>query len=96
MTYFDQQRDLAYLRIQGIAPDVNPIYDANLGDVRFPPGGTPGYATLNLRCGMTLGASQRHGVNISLENITDKYYRVLGSGVDGPGFNAVVGYTYRH
>jgi hypothetical protein len=27
-----------------------------------------------------------------LENLTDKYYRVLGSGVDGTGFNAVFGY----
>jgi hypothetical protein len=31
---------------------------------------------------------------VSLENITDKYYRVLGSGVDGTGANALLGYEY--
>ena len=67
---------------------------ANLGDVRFIPGGTPGYATLNLRTGTTLGQNQQHHVSLSLENITDKYYRVLGSGVDGAGFNAVFGYEF--
>ncbi len=65
---------------------------ANDADVRFIPGGTPGYATLNLRVGRALGACDRHRVSLSLENITDKYYRVLGSGVDGPGFNALLGY----
>lgn len=68
--------------------------DANLGDVRFPPGGTPGYATLNVRTGRRFGSQHQHQVSLSLENITDKYYRVLGSGVDGPGFNAVFGYQY--
>ncbi|HRX82540.1 MAG TPA: TonB-dependent receptor, partial [Pirellulaceae bacterium] len=69
---------------------------ANLGDVRFIPGGTPGYATLNLRAGTALGHCQQHRLSISLENITDKYYRVLGSGVDGAGFNAIVGYEFVH
>ncbi|MDA1049081.1 MAG: TonB-dependent receptor [Planctomycetota bacterium] len=69
---------------------------ANLGDVRFIPAGTPGYATLNLRAGTALGQCQQHRVSLSLENITDKYYRVLGSGVDGAGFNAIVGYEFVH
>ncbi len=34
----------------------------------------------------------QHQLTLSLENITDKGYRVLGSGVDGVGFNAVFGY----
>ena len=68
--------------------------DANLGDVRFIPGGTPGYATLNVRTGRAFGDKNQHQVSLSLENITDKYYRVLGSGVDGTGFNAVFGYQY--
>lgn len=66
----------------------------NQGDVRFIPGGTPGYATLNLRAGTALGACNNHRVSIGLENITDKYYRVLGSGVDGTGFNALFGYEF--
>ncbi|WP_158222783.1 TonB-dependent receptor [Rhodopirellula sp. MGV] len=68
--------------------------ESNLGDVRFIAGGTPGYATLNLRTGRSFGQSNQHQVSLSLENITDKYFRVLGSGVDGPGFNAVFGYQY--
>ncbi|WP_345684750.1 TonB-dependent receptor [Novipirellula caenicola] len=68
--------------------------NANLGDVRFISGGTPGYATLNVRTGRSFGERNQHQVSLSLENITDKYYRVLGSGVDGTGFNAVFGYQY--
>ncbi|TWU08471.1 TonB-dependent receptor plug domain-containing protein [Stieleria varia] len=67
---------------------------SNLGDVRFIPGGTPGYATLNVRTGRSFGDRNQHRLSVSLENITDKYYRVLGSGVDGQGFNAVFGYQY--
>jgi iron complex outermembrane receptor protein/hemoglobin/transferrin/lactoferrin receptor protein len=66
--------------------------DTNLGDVRFIPGGTPGFATLNVRTGRSFGNRNQHQVSLSLENLTDKYYRVLGSGVDGTGFNAVFGY----
>jgi outer membrane receptor protein involved in Fe transport len=61
-------------------------------DSRFPVGGTPGYGTLNIRMGTSWGPCYQHRVSLGLENITDKAYRVLGSGVDGPGFNAVLGY----
>lgn len=67
----------------------------NLGDVRFIPGGTPGYATLNVRTGRSFGDKHQHQLSLSLENLTDKGYRVLGSGVDGTGFNAVFGYQWR-
>lgn len=66
----------------------------NNNDARFPLGGTPGYATLNLSLGQTFGAGDQHTVSLGLENITDRAYRVLGSGVDGPGFNAILGYMY--
>jgi hypothetical protein len=29
-----------------------------------------------------------------LENIVDKNYRTMGSGIDGPGTNAAVRYSY--
>jgi hemoglobin/transferrin/lactoferrin receptor protein len=73
----------------------NPV---NLTDSRFWVNGapaTPGYGTLNLRCGKTFGACDQHRVSLTLENITDQYYRVLGSGVDGAGFNAIFGYEWR-
>ncbi len=69
--------------------------ESNLSDVRFIAGGTPGYGTLNIRTGRFFGQSNQHSLSLSLENITNKYYRVLGSGVDGPGFNAVFGYQYQ-
>jgi hemoglobin/transferrin/lactoferrin receptor protein len=66
----------------------------NSQDARFIPGGTPGYATLNLRAGRSFGQHDNHRLSVGLENITDKYYRVLGSGVEGAGINAIIGYDY--
>lgn len=59
-------------------------------DPRIPIGGTPGFLTYNIRGGLDLN---RFGnVTVSWENITDKAYRLHGSGIDGPGINLVVGY----
>jgi iron complex outermembrane receptor protein/hemoglobin/transferrin/lactoferrin receptor protein len=66
----------------------------NFNDARFPTNGQPGYATLNLRLGRTFGQHENHRVSLSLMNMTDKYYRVVGSGVDGEGFNAILGYEF--
>ncbi|MDZ4779183.1 MAG: TonB-dependent receptor [Planctomycetia bacterium] len=64
----------------------------DLTDARIPVGGTPGYQTFNIRAGRTLGRCDNHRVSLTLENIFDQAYRVHGSGVDGPGFNAICGY----
>lgn len=56
---------------------------------RIPPGGTPGYAVFTVRGGIALSRSAR--LLISLENITDKDYRILGSGLNEPGRNLVIG-----
>lgn len=59
-------------------------------DPRIPIGGTPGFLTYNIRGGLDLN---RFGnVTVSWENITNKAYRLHGSGIDGPGTNLVVGY----
>lgn len=63
-------------------------------DSRFPVGATPGFATLNLRAGTTLGRCTNHRLSLGLENITDKAYRVLGSGVEGTGITATFGYDW--
>lgn len=63
-------------------------------DARIPVGGTPGFQTLNLRAGTTLGDNLDHRLSLALENIFDQAYRVHGSGVDGAGINAIFGYTY--
>ncbi|MBX7164909.1 MAG: TonB-dependent receptor [Pirellulales bacterium] len=66
----------------------------NAGDARFPPDGQPGYATLNARAGRFLDEAGHHRVTLGAENLTDKYYRVFGSGVDGPGINFLLGYEW--
>ncbi|MCA9176519.1 MAG: TonB-dependent receptor [Planctomycetales bacterium] len=62
----------------------------DLTDSRIPNTGTPGFATFNLRLGKQINEWQR--VSLNLENLLDKAYRVHGSGVDGPGFSAIVSY----
>lgn len=71
---------------------LDPVRDPN--DERIPIGGTPGYATLNMRCGRAFGCYDQHRLSLSLENITDKDYLVHGSGVFGTGFTARFGYSW--
>jgi TonB-dependent heme/hemoglobin receptor len=60
----------------------------DLSDPRIPPGGTPGYATLNFKAGF----EPAHGQDlvVSLENALDAKYKTHGSGVYAPGINLVV------
>lgn len=51
----------------------------------------PGFATLNLRGGYRLGEHTR--LTFILENVFDKNYRTMGSGIDAPGTNAVVSFS---
>ena len=71
---------------------LDPVRD--LTDERIPIGGTPGFATLNLRMGRSFGACHQHRARLSLENITDKSYLVHGSGVLGTGVTARLGYSW--
>jgi hemoglobin/transferrin/lactoferrin receptor protein len=52
----------------------------------------PGFALLNLRGGFRVG--ERSLVTVILENILAKNYRTMGSGIDGPGTNAAVRYSF--
>jgi outer membrane receptor protein involved in Fe transport len=52
----------------------------------------PGFALLNLRGGFRI--SEHSSVTVILENILDKNYRTMGSGIDGPGTNAAVRYSF--
>jgi outer membrane receptor protein involved in Fe transport len=71
---------------------LDPVRD--ISDERIPDGGTPGYATLNLRAGRAFGACNQHRLSLSLLNITDQNYLVHGSGVFGTGFTARLGYQW--
>jgi outer membrane receptor protein involved in Fe transport len=51
----------------------------------------PGFALFNLRGGVRLG--ERSSITVILENIFDKNYRTMGSGIDGPGANVAVRYS---
>ena len=48
----------------------------------------PAFATLNLRTGWKVRRAA--SLTVILENLLDANYRVMGSGVDGPGFNLVI------
>jgi hemoglobin/transferrin/lactoferrin receptor protein len=50
---------------------------------RIPPGGTPGWATLNFRAGWEWRRTLF--VNAALENALDVDYRLHGSGFNQPG-----------
>lgn len=60
---------------------------------RIPPGGTPGYATLNFRAGYDWKGKVK--VIAALENALDLDYRIHGSGYNQPGRNVRLSFEYR-
>lgn len=60
---------------------------------RIPPGGTPGYTVYGIRGGWNITDSII--VSASVENLTDKDYRIHGSGLNEPGMNVIIGVDYR-
>ncbi len=60
---------------------------------RIPPGGTPGYAVTDLRCGWRV----KKGLSVvaGVENVLDKDYRIHGSGSNEPGRNFILSAEYR-
>lgn len=64
---------------------------SDLIDIRIGPLGTPGYAVFHLRAGLSRTALA--GLTVAWENITNRRYRIHGSGFDRPGSNLVLGYT---
>jgi hemoglobin/transferrin/lactoferrin receptor protein len=61
-------------------------------DSRIPPGGTPGYAVLALRGGYEVVENLE--VNLAVENVLDRDYRVHGSGQNEAGLNFIVGVDF--
>ncbi len=60
---------------------------------RIPPGGTPGYTVYTVRG----GAEVVDGLKLfaGVENVTDRDYRVHGSGQNEPGTNVILGADWR-
>jgi outer membrane receptor protein involved in Fe transport len=61
----------------------------DLVDQRIRAGGTPGFAIFGLR--VSLPAGPLGNIYCSFENLGNKLYRWHGSGIDGPGRNAIIG-----
>ncbi len=55
---------------------------------RIPPGGTPGHAVIDLTGSLDL--SDRATLTLSVENLTDRAFRIHGSGQNEPGRNLVL------
>jgi hemoglobin/transferrin/lactoferrin receptor protein len=70
------------------------LSDLDLTDPRIPEGGTPGWATLNLRATLDYRGFLFFG--LVLENLTDAKYRYHGSGVWGAGTNGVLTLALRY
>jgi len=60
---------------------------------RIPPDGTPGYLVVGVRLG--LRPTERLDVAVAVENVTDRDWRLHGSGVNEPGTNAILTVRYR-
>ena len=56
---------------------------------RIPPGGTPGYGVVSLGAGYEVSEHAR--IDLVVENLLDRDYRIHGSGVNEPGRNLVLG-----
>lgn len=69
------------------------LSSADKADPRIPEGGTPAWWTFNLRGGAEIGKNLR--LTLSLENLFDQRYRIHGSGIDAPGFNAILSLDWR-
>ena len=71
-----------------VADDADFVTSRDARDTqRVPPGGTPGYVTVNIGGGWKF--SENLELVVTLENITNEDYRVHGSGLNGAGFGVV-------
>ena len=61
-----------------------------MGDTqRIPPGGTRGYQVYSVRAAYQATANVR--IFAECENVSNEDYRYLGSGINEPGTNLIVG-----
>lgn len=65
----------------------------DVSDARIPPGGTPGFAVVDLWGGVTV--ADRLLLTFKLHNVGDSRYRIHGSSLYGPGRGVAVTLGYR-
>jgi hemoglobin/transferrin/lactoferrin receptor protein len=73
------------LKMAGKQKSLSPRDEADTQ--RIPPGGTPGYRSLNLRGGAKI--TDYLSLSGAVENLTDETYRIHGSGQNEPGTNFI-------
>ncbi len=77
-----------------VAGDADRLSTRDKADTqRIPVGGTPGYAVLGVRGSWSPCDSLR--VFAGVENVTNRDYRIHGSGNNEPGVNVVAGFDWR-
>jgi len=72
----------------------NRLSDRDIRDPRIDPGGTPGWATGNLRAGLAVG--EHWSGTVAVENFTDASYREHGSGIQAPGVGVIATLQVRY
>ena len=74
-----------WVEVMGIfAADADKLSTRDMSDTqRIPPGGTPGYAVMDLRAGWNL--NDHLSLIAALDNVTNEDYRIHGSGQNSPG-----------
>ncbi len=89
-----EEADRGYAEtVLSLARDADELSTRDASDTqRIPPGGTPGWAVLDLRTGWRLSKHWR--LELALENVFDEDYRVHGSGSNMPGRNLVAGLVF--
>jgi outer membrane receptor protein involved in Fe transport len=81
----------AYTRFAG---PQDRLSDRDIRDPRIDPDGTPGWATGNLRAGLSVG--EHWSGTIAVENFTDASYREHGSGIRAPGVGVIATLQVRY
>ena len=76
----------AVVKIAGKQDELSPSDEADTQ--RIPPGGTPGYAVLNLSGGLKV--KDNLTLSAAVENVTNEDYRIHGSGQNEPGTNFII------
>jgi outer membrane receptor protein involved in Fe transport len=86
-------RPLSWARLEvRAAAEQDELHPQDESDPRIDPDGTSGWSVLDLDLGGPIGAPGRGtSWSLGLHNLLDEAYRVHGSGIDGAGFNLVVG-----
>jgi hemoglobin/transferrin/lactoferrin receptor protein len=79
-----------WVELMGIfAADADKLSTRDMSDTqRIPPGGTPGYAVMDLRAGWTL--NDHLSLIVAVDNVTNEDYRIHGSGQNSPGRSVIL------